>query len=136
MIYLRTPDSKEFEEIISFIEKFELDNRDLQQHQFTAAFLEGNIVGFGRIREHENCSEICSLGTLSNYRNRGISKMIIQDLLKKAKQEIYIVCIIPDYFKQYGFEIVEEFPEVIQNKLDYCTCELVVPETYFVLKKI
>jgi len=135
VIYLRTPDSKEFEEIISFITEFELDNRDLRQHQFTGAFLEGNLVGFGRIREHADCSEICSLGTLVQFRKRGICKMIVQDLMKKAKQNIYVVCIIPDYFKPFGFELVEEFPETIQDKLNYCTNELIVPEKYFALKK-
>lgn len=135
VIILRKPNQSEFQQISFFIKEFQLDNRDLQEHQFTAAFIEDNLVGFGRVREHKDCSEICSLGTLVEFRKRGICKMIVQHLIKINQTNLFLVCIIPDYFKPFGFEIVDEYPEVIRDKKKYCTVELVVPENYFVLKK-
>ena len=136
MIILRKPNPSEFQQIIFFIGEFQLDNRDLQEHQFIAAFIEDNLVGFGRVREHKDCSEICSLGTLVQFRKRGICKMIVQHLIKISQPNLYLVCIIPEYFKPFGFEIVIEYPEAIHEKKKYCTHELVVPEDYSVLKKI
>ena len=135
VIILRKPNATEFQQIVFFIEEFQLDNRDLLEHQFTAAFIEDNLVGFGRVREHTDCSEICSLGTLVEFRKRGVCKMIVQNLIKINPTNLFLVCIIPDYFKPFGFEIVNEYPDAIQDKKKYCTHELVVPEDYFVLKK-
>ena len=88
------------------------------------------MVGFGRLRKHFDCIELCSLGVVTNYRRQGIGKAIVKELIKKSSDSIHLVCIIPDFFTPFGFKIVEQYPNAIQNKLKYCTQELVVPETY------
>lgn len=92
------------------------------------------MVGFGRIRNRENCCELCSLGVTEPERLKGIGKQLVQSLIKQAKQPLYLVCIIPAYFEPFGFDEVEEYPEAMQEKLNYCTSELVVPEKYVVMK--
>jgi len=134
VINLRQPNQSEFEEILFFIHQFELDNRDLKVEQFTAAFLDNELVGFGRIREHESCTEICSLGTLEAFRKKGIGKMVVGELIKRASQELYLVCIIPEFFLPLGFKIVDTFPADILDKINYCTGCLVVEEKYLAMK--
>ena len=134
---LRTPSDKEFEQICNYITEFELDNRDLQKKQFTAAFRNNQLVGFGRLREHLDCTELCSLGVVTPLRRKGIGKAIATELIKRAAQDIHLVCIIPDFFKAFGFQVIKEYPSSIQNKIGYCTQELIVPDTYvaMLLKK-
>ena len=55
-------------------------------------------------------------------------------LILKSSKPLFLVCIIPEFFTPFGFEIVPEYPEAMQEKLNYCTSELVVPETYVVMK--
>lgn len=126
----RTPTNEEFQQICNFICEFELDNRALQQQEFTAAFRENQLVGFGRLREHSDCIELCSLGVVTKYRRQGIGKSISAELIKRSKGNIHLVCIIPEFFTPFGFRIVRECPVAIHDKLEYCTKELVVPETY------
>lgn len=57
----RTPTLEEFILIRNYILQFELDDRNLKQEEFTAAFRENGLVGFGRLREHSDCIELCSL---------------------------------------------------------------------------
>ena len=130
ILQLRTPSNKEFKQICDYIQEFELDNRGLKGQEFTAAFRDEELVGFGRLRKHSDSTELCSLGVISNYRRKGIGKSIVKELIKRAEESIYLVCIIPEFFRPFGFQVVSTFPSSIQNKIDYCTSELVVPEIY------
>lgn len=127
---LRIPTEKEFKQICLFISEFELDNRDLKKEQFIVALRDNELVGFGRLRDHTDCLELCSLGVVTSYRRQGIGKAIVTKLIENFSKNIYLVCIIPDFFIPFGFHQVETFPISIQNKIQYCTSELVVPETY------
>ena len=131
---IRKADPKHFKLICQFINKFELDNRNLRKEEFLVALINHNLVGFGRIRKHENCSELCSLGVIEPERFKGVGKQLVQALIQKATEPIYLACIIPQYFEPFGFVVVDEFPESMQEKLNYCTSELVVPEKYVVMK--
>jgi N-acetylglutamate synthase-like GNAT family acetyltransferase len=127
---LRKPTDKEFEQICSFIQAFELDNRELKRDEFTVAVSKGKLLGFGRLRHHEECTELCSLGVVVPHRRKGIGKAIVEALIKRASEDIFLVCIIPDFFTPFGFKIVDTFPDAIKNKMNYCTRELIVPESY------
>lgn len=125
---------KEFEFIKQHIQLFELDNRELQSEEFLVASYQNSVVGFGRIRSYESCNELCSLGIIETERLKGIGKQLVFELIKKSSNPLFLVCIIPDFFVPLGFEIVSEYPTELQNKLNYCTSELCVPENYVVMK--
>jgi len=126
----------DFELIKKYISDFELDDRKLQREEFITANNGSGMIGFGRVREFEHCSEICSLGVLTNERKKGIGKLLSRALIEKAEKAIYLVCIIPQYFEPLGFEICKDFPVEMQNKLDYCLDALSVEEEYVVMKKV
>ena len=133
MLRFSTPNETAFLQIKQHVHDFELDDRNLQQHEFIAAFREEEVLGFGRLRRHSDCTELCSLGVITQHRKQGIGKSIVEALIKQSKQPIHLVCIIPEYFIPFGFKIIEKFPAAMQDKLDYCTQELIVPETYVVM---
>lgn len=125
--------TEHFKTIIDHIKKFELDDRLLGPEQFLVALHNNTIVGFGRIREFEDCSELCSLGVIEPERHKGIGKALTLALIQKAKQSLYLVCIIPSFFEPMGFSICTNYPEALASKLNYCTNQLVVPEQYVVM---
>lgn len=92
-----------------------------------------SIVGFARIRKHKGCDEFCSLGVIEKNRLNGIAKQLVLARLKIATQPVFLVCIIPNYFKKLGFEITKNYPNEIADKLNYCNSELSVPEKYVVM---
>ncbi len=108
----------------------------MQNNQFLVAKENGELFGFGRIRTHLSCSELCSLGVTEPKRMQGIGKQLVKQLILKANQPIYLVCIIPEFFIPFGFQVVSEYPEDMEEKLQYCTSELIVPEKYVVMKYI
>ena len=127
-------DKNDFELIQKLIHQFELDDRDLHSHQFLVAKDNEELLGFGRIRIRKNCSELCSLGVTEPKRLQGIGKELVKALILKSEQPLYLVCIIPEFFIPFDFKVVSEYPEAMQEKLNYCTSELVVPEKYVVMK--
>lgn len=129
-----TASFEDFEKIKTLITKFELDNRELKQNQFLVAQYKKELVGFGRIRDRKDCFELCSLGVIENERLKGIGKQLVEVLIQQNPTNLYLVCIIPEFFKPMGFMVVEEYPDSMQEKLNYCTSELVVPEKYVVMK--
>ena len=130
----KTPTEKEFQQICEYIHEFELDNRVLKLPEFTAAFHKEELVGFGRLRKHSDCTELCSLGVVIPHRKQGIGKAIVEELIHKAPHNLYLVCIIPEFFIPFRFSIVTEYPAPIKDKLQYCISELIVPETYVVMQ--
>ncbi len=133
IIYIEKAIEKEFPFIRKHIARLDLDDRKLNVDQFLVAKLNEKILGFGRIRKHKGCDEFCSLGVLEKHRNSGVAELLISERIKLATQPIYLVCIIPDFFKPLGFEIVETYPPEILDKLNYCSSELVVAEPYVVM---
>jgi N-acetylglutamate synthase-like GNAT family acetyltransferase len=133
-VYINEATENDFEIIKTYIQKFELDNRDMQQQQFVVAKENDCLIGFGRIRKHNGCDEFCSLGVIESKRFNGVAKELIKARIKLATQPIYLVCIIPEFFETLGFSVVTEYPFEIQDKLDYCIGELVVEEKYVVMK--
>jgi N-acetylglutamate synthase-like GNAT family acetyltransferase len=125
-----------FELVKKHIAEFELDDRELQQNQFVTVSDNSGLLGFGRLREYPDFTEFCSLGIITHERSKGLGKHLCDVLINKAPNTIYIVCVIPSYFIPMGFEICDEYPEQIQNKLNYCTDSLCVEEGYVVMRKI
>ncbi len=122
-----------FEAVKKHIRELELDDRQMIQEQFLIATVNNRLAGFGRVREFNGFSEMCSLGVLPGQRLQGLGITLVQHLIKKATQPIYMVCIIPSFFERLGFRICDHYPEEMQQKLDYCTNSLAVPEPYVVM---
>ena len=133
-LYIKTSDENDFLIIKKLIDQFELDDRDIHQHQFLVAKENNELLGFGRIRRHDDCFELCSLGVTEPKRLQGIGKQLVKELILITQEPLYLVCIIPEFFVPFGFKVVPEYPKAMEEKLDYCTSELVVPEKYMVMK--
>ncbi|HET6228072.1 MAG TPA: GNAT family N-acetyltransferase [Bacteroidia bacterium] len=133
-LHFSKPSEQDFKRVCDYIQAFELDDRELEKEQFCAAFDAHQLLGFGRLWQHEDCIELCSLGVIPSHRNTGIGKAITAMLIKQQQQPIYLVCIIPDFFSPFGFKEVTVYPPSIQQKLDYCRQSLPVAETYVAMR--
>lgn len=108
--------------IIQGIKELTLDDIDLKREQFLVAKVGTKVIGFGRIKVYPDALELCSLGVLPEYRGRGIGKELVNELIKKAnRQAIFVVCIIPDFFRRFGFEATHIYPDSLKVKINYCT---------------
>ena len=133
-LIFESPSDADFQQVRQYIQAFELDDRELKKEEFCVAKTTEQVLGFGRLRQHDDCTELCSLGVIESHRHLGIGTAVTEALIKKATGSIYLVCIIPEFFTALGFQVMKDYPASIQQKLDYCTQSLPVPETYVVMK--
>lgn len=128
------PNDVLMKQIAAYVEAYVLDDEDLQPQQFVAALAGKTLVGFGRLRKHNDCDELCTLGVIEEHRGKGVGKALVNKIKKLAQQNLYLVCIIPDYFVPLGFSVIhEKIPAAMKRKHQRCTSEYVVEEEYCVM---
>ena len=133
-ILISIPNEKEMALIRHYTTIFVLDAGDLQKQQFLIAKHKDKFIGFGRLRDHKECIELCTLGVMPAYRNKGVGKKIATELMKKSDAKIYVVCIIPKFFEKLGFKTVINYPDSILRKHHMCTTKFMVNEPYCVMQ--
>jgi N-acetylglutamate synthase-like GNAT family acetyltransferase len=108
-------------EIIKIIEQENLDKVNVNYSEFIIALKQQSIIGIGRIRQHAENKELCSLGIVPEERGKGIGRSIVKALIEKVNGEnLYLVSDIPLYFNKLGFVITEERPVQMLDKLEQC----------------
>ena len=71
------------------------------------AEIKREIVGVRQIKIHnDGTQEVASGVVISKYRHRGISKLLMAELLKGEAEPLYLMCDEKwaHYYKQFGFE--------------------------------
>lgn len=124
----------DFGDVIKFIELLQLDNNDLNPSQFLVAKRSGKVIGFGRLRTYAGCSELCSLGVMEPFRNKGVGTALANELIGLLERPLFVVTIIPAFFERLGFVETFDFPKEIKVKMDYCTGSLPVEEAYLAMR--
>lgn len=117
---IRPAKEEDFKQIFGLALKFDLDSEDMRAEDFIVAEDKKKIVSIGRIKDHPDCQELCSLGVDENYRKQGIGQMLVKALIKKSSRELYLTTIIPDFFKPFGFDIVKQYPKSMVKKEEWC----------------
>ncbi|MBI3398019.1 MAG: GNAT family N-acetyltransferase [Deltaproteobacteria bacterium] len=100
------------------IERFRLDDEDLDYRQFVVAVESKEIVGFGRIRPHKEVYELGCVRVVEERRKQGVGKMIIEYLINNfPTDKVYITTDLPEYFERFGFKKIEPGPKDLKEKL-------------------
>jgi N-acetylglutamate synthase-like GNAT family acetyltransferase len=107
-------------QILNLAKKLELDYSGMEADDFLVAEDSRKIFGICALKKHKDCFELCSLGVDENYRKRGLGKKLILGVLKKAKSEVYLATIIPEFFEKFGFEKSAQIPLSMVKKSDWC----------------
>ena len=123
--------------------KFELDCENMELEQFVTAKRRDEIIGFGRLRKHSgpkemrvSCTELATVGVIPQERKKGIGIAIVNELLRAGPSEIFVTCVIPDFFSRFGFKPVKKYPPALQKKVDFCKSFDFCEEQIFVMKRV
>jgi N-acetylglutamate synthase-like GNAT family acetyltransferase len=117
-ILIKKAQSDDMPFIKECIEKFRLDDEDLDYRQFIVAVEGSEIAGFGRIRPHKEVYELGCVGVVEQRRNHGIGKMIVKHLIDKfPTDDVYITTDLIKYFERLGFKKIEPGPKELVEKL-------------------
>ncbi len=113
---------------------FDLDCEDMVWDQFMVAKRADKIIGFGRMRKYTECTEVATVGVISQEQKKGVGTLIVKELIRRGPAEIYVTCVIPDFFNKLGFQMVKQYPAVLRKKVDFCKSYDFSEEQVFVMK--
>jgi len=104
--------------ITECIDRFKLDDEDLDFRQFIVAAVGNELVGFGRIRPHKEVYELGSIGVAESSKGRGIGRKIVEHLINAfPSDDVYITTDLNRYFERLGFRQTEHAPGELIEKL-------------------
>jgi|GEM_PF-6545441 len=110
----------DWNKIPDLIKQFDLDTADLKQEQFVVCKSGDVLCGFGRIRNFDGFDLFSSLCVLPEYRNHQAASLIINELLLRAKQDVYFVTAVPAFFRKKGFEEIQHVPAPLKAIAEKC----------------
>lgn len=115
---MRNATNLDMPSIVRMIGEFQLDYENLQPEQFIVVEDGDVMVGFGRLQPCLDATELGCVGVLHERRKQGIGKLIIDELICRGPEEIWITTDKPDYFRTLGFVESAQMPNSIARKLD------------------
>ena len=133
-IVISSADERDMPVIEHLAKSFDLDCEDLLWKQFVVAKNNNAIIGFGRLRKYSECTEMATVGVIPEYRNKSVGTAIIKKLIQYGPSEIFVACVIPNFFSRLGFKMVKQYPSVLQKKVDFCKLYDFSDEQIFVMK--
>ncbi len=71
---------------------------------------EGKVISCGQLKPHgSDILELASIGTLPEYRGKGLAREVIEALLAKSSRPLYLMCIAHNgpMYEKFGFRIIE-----------------------------
>lgn len=117
-IFVRPAEYEDMPFIKECIERFRLDDENLDYRQFIVTVEGSELVGFGRIRPHKELYELGSVGVVEQRRSQGIGRMIVKYLIDKfPTNNVYITTDLIKYFERLGFRKIEPGPKELIEKL-------------------
>ncbi len=124
MFHIIQANQSHLDEIMNIIKILTLDSLLIHEHQFCVAVVENKVIGIGRVKTINGIKELCTLGVLDEYRNKGIGTDMVNFLKLKCHSPIYLVTDIPQYFSKLGFIETQDFPKEMHHKQKLCLHEL------------
>ena len=83
-----------------------LNPLDLDWRRFTVAVDQTDrVVGCGQIRRHGVLDELASLAVAKAWQGRGVSRLLMQNLLERGRRPLWLVCEshLLALYARYGF---------------------------------
>ncbi|HUF00050.1 MAG TPA: GNAT family N-acetyltransferase [Anaerolineales bacterium] len=109
-ITIRPARQDDQEMIVSFVRQAKINPRNLHWQNFLVAEESGKPVGIRQVKVHkQGTREMASGFVLPEYRRQGISARLMNEILRREKGTLYLMCRDrrAPYYEQFGFRQVQ-----------------------------
>jgi len=109
--FLRPATEEDFSEIRALIRQVRINPTGLDWHRFTVAVNErGRLIACGQLKPVPGpLTELASLAVLPAFRNQGIARALIEQLLADAPRPVYLTCrsSLGVLYEKFGFQAIK-----------------------------
>ena len=128
--------AEDLEQILSIAQSLDLDVEFISWKDFVVVRKSGRVIGIGRLRKYETCTEIATVGVVEPERHQGVGTAIMRSLMAAVPKEVFVVNVIPSFFSRLGFVRVSEYPVVLKKKVEFCKLYNFTEEQIFIMKYV
>jgi N-acetylglutamate synthase-like GNAT family acetyltransferase len=124
-VTLRRATDRDLPALTQWAKRLALDRECLAAEQCLIAEVEGELVGFARLKPYDDGSlELGMLGVVPQHRGQGIARLLGEALLRRVPPgcDVWVTTDQPDLGRKFGFEIADDAPCTIREKAGRC-CE-------------
>jgi amino-acid N-acetyltransferase len=109
-----------------------LDPSSLHWSHFVIAESEGEVAGIGQIRPYPGCRELGSLVVKKEFREQGVGAMIVNALLEKETEDVYLETEMGKeaYYSRFGFVRIPWYRAPYPLNLKSGTAKIIVRLMY------
>jgi N-acetylglutamate synthase-like GNAT family acetyltransferase len=96
--------------IKQIIHEAQINPNNLDWPRFVVAQANGKIVGVGQVKPHKDGSrELASIAVIPDFQRRGIASRIIETLLAREQEPLYLMCEAKNekLYQRFGFRRIE-----------------------------
>ncbi len=98
-----------------------LDPTQIRWQQFWVIEQDGQVIACGQLRDFGDAQELGSLVVRSDWRDRGLGRMLTEHLIQQATKPLYLECLgqkLAQFYSQFGFHVVnwQTLPSAIRRK--------------------
>ena len=108
-IMIRPARPEDQETIVSYIRQAKINPRNLHWENFLVAEENGRLIGMRQVKVHaQGTREVGSGFVLPEYRRQGISARLMNEILSREQDTLYLMCRDKraPYYEQFGFRQV------------------------------
>lgn len=108
-ITIRPARPEDQETIVSYIHQAKINPRNLLWENFLVAEESGRLIGMRQVKVHaQGTREVGSGFVLPEYRRQGISARLMNEILSREQDTVYLMCRDKraPYYEQFGFRQV------------------------------
>lgn len=103
-----------------------LDPTQLRWQQFWVIECDGRLAACGQLRSFPNAQELGSLVVARPWRDQGLGSYLVEYLIQKATQPLYLECLggrLANFYTRFGFVSVSwrELPRPLKLKFGFST---------------
>ncbi len=107
---LRAAREADFPAIRQLIHEVGINPMSLDWRRFLIAVdANDKLLGCGQLKPHGHLIELASIAVEEEYRNRGIARAIIEELLARGPRPLYLICRSPlgPFYERWGFRSLD-----------------------------
>jgi N-acetylglutamate synthase-like GNAT family acetyltransferase len=120
-LLLRSAKKEDFPAIRVLIREVNINPAGLDWNRFIIAErTNGQFVGCGQLKPHGDGSlELASIAVKPQFRNQGVARLIIEELLSRGLRPLYLTCrsSLGPFYEKFGFRAIgkDEMPRYFQR---------------------
>ncbi len=117
---IRRAAGPDWERVVHLARECGLDYPGMENDTFWVAEESGRLAGIVGLIRHPDGLELCSLAVDPASRWRGIGRALAAALLDSVREDVHLATIIPEYFRQLGFERTAVVPAGMAKSPEWC----------------